>query len=811
MKKLSLFLIALAILLVACKPEIEKPTVETSSIYEITGTTVNVIGIITSDGGAEVTARGVCWNIESNPTIENDHTNDGVGTGSFISNITDLIPNTTYYLRAYAENSEGISYGEEKVFTTLNVFASLPTLTTTAPTDITRTTAKSGGNITDDGGSKVTERGVCWSESQNPTIKDSRTSDGGGNGEYSSVIENLTSNTKYYIRAYARNEAGVAYGNELNFTTVDENVKTKPVVKTLNITDITKTSAVCNAEVVSDGGASVTARGVCLSVNENPTISDTCTIEGNGTGTYKSTFTDLLPNTTYYVRAYATNSEGTNYGAQKKFTTIDAYGKPTVETVSLSDIEYTSAVCVGNVTSDGGSEVTARGACWSTNPNPTMQDDHTTNGKGTGEFTSKLTDLTSNTTYYVRTYATNNNGTNYGEQQIFKTKAILSRPTIITIDVTEITTNSALGGGNITDDGNLPITAKGVCWGKSEYPTIDDGGNYTVETLEGSNLGIFTSEMLHLSINTTYYVRAYATNSEGTSYGDQKVFTTDDGSEKPTVKTTSVSEITMSSAVCGGNVTTDGGAEVTEKGVCWSTKPSPTIDDNKTIDGSGTGSYTSNLTQLSKNTTYYVRAYASNKKGISYGEERIFTTLGTTGTANGHDWVDLGLPSGKKWATCNVGATSPEEYGDYFEWATTAKETSTSTLLLDESELQLQGYIDSKGNLTSQYDAATANWGGDWRMPTEAEFRELLNRCTWTTTELNGVEGYNVKGPNGDSIFLPIHKEKYRSRNYWSSTPCTGEFGTISARTLYISADPCYYRIYTGGRSEALSVRPIIE
>ena len=308
MKKISLFLIALAILLVACKPEIEKPAVETSSIYEITGTTVNVIGIITSDGGAEVTARGVCWNIESNPTIENDHTNDGVGTGSFISNITDLIPNTTYYLRAYAENSEGISYGEEKVFTTLNVFASLPTLTTTAPTDITRTTAKSGGNITDDGGSKVTERGVCWSESQNPTIKDSRTSDGGGNGEYSSVIENLTSNTKYYIRAYARNEVGVAYGNELNFTTVDENVKTKPVVKTLNITDITKTSAVCNAEVVSDGGASVTARGVCLSVNENPTISDTCTIEGNGTGTYKSTFTDLLPNTTYYVRAYATTA-----------------------------------------------------------------------------------------------------------------------------------------------------------------------------------------------------------------------------------------------------------------------------------------------------------------------------------------------------------------------------------------------------------------------------------------------------------------------------------------------------------------------
>lgn len=803
MKKISLFLVALAFVMFSCKPEIEKPTVETSSIYEVTGTTANVVGIITSDGGAEVTARGVCWNTESNPTIENDLTNDGAGTGSFISNITDLIPNTTYYLRAYAENSEGVGYGEEKVFTTLNVFASLPTLTTVAPTDITKTTAISGGNITDDGGSKVTERGVCWSESQNPTVKNSRTSDGGGDGGYSSVIEGLTANTKYYIRAYARNEAGVAYGNELVLTTVDENVITKPVVKTLTITDITKTSAVCNAEVVSDGGASVTSRGVCLSLNENPTISDICTTEGNGTGTYKSTITNLQSNTTYYVRAYATNSEGTNYGAQKKFTTIDAYGKPTVETVSLSDIEYTSAICIGNVTSDGGSEVIARGACWSTKQNPTMQDDHTTNGKGIGEFTSKLTDLESNTTYYVRTYATNNNGTNYGEQQIFKTKAILSKPTIVTIDVTEITTNSALGGGNITDDGNLSITAKGVCWSKSENPTIDDGGNYTVETLEGSNLGKFTSEMLHLSANTTYYVRAYATNSEGTSYGEQKKFTTDDGADKPTVKTNSVSGIAMTSAVCGGNVTSDGGAEVTERGVCWSTKPSPTIDDNKTTEGSGTGNYTSNLTKLLGNTTYYVRAYAINKKGVSYGDEKTFKT-------NAYEAVDLGLPSGLKWTTCNLGANVPEEYGDYYAWG----EITTKTQYTEDNSLTNGlALSDISGNY--QYDAARAKLGGKLRMPTYDEWNELKQNCEMRYTTQNGVKGCKVTGPNGNSIFLPA-AGAYNSDLvgtqcwYWSSTPVSDSYDNKTAKFFGFTPST-FYPYEQADRYYGLSVRPVLD
>ena len=191
----------------------------------------------------------------------------------------------------------------------------------------------------------------------------------------------------------------------------------------------------------------------------------------------------------------------------------------------------------------------------------------------------------------------------------------------------------------------------------------------------------------------------------------------------------------------------------------------------------------------------------------------------TTGTSNGHDWVDLGLPSGLKWATCNIGASSPEGYGDYFAWGeTSTKETYTEnnslTYELDISQLQSQGYIDSEGNLTSQYDAATANWGGSWRMPTKAEQEELLNNCTWTRTTQNGVNGYKVTGPSGASIFLPAAGERYGSSlyragsygYYWSSAPSGYD---NFAYYLYFSSD--IHRMGNYYRSYGQSVRPVLE
>ena len=154
-----------------------------------------------------------------------------------------------------------------------------------------------------------------------------------------------------------------------------------------------------------------------------------------------------------------------------------------------------------------------------------------------------------------------------------------------------------------------------------------------------------------------------------------------------------------------------------------------------------------------------------------------------TNTINGHEYVDLGLPSGLLWATCNVGAISPEEYGDYFAWGeTTIKKNYYSSNSLTEglgiSELQHQGYVDDNCNLMPQHDVATAKWGAAWRMPTRAEQQELLNNCTWEWINENGVNGYMVIGPNGNSIFIPAAGYRNGSLlnyvgkygHYWSST-----------------------------------------
>ncbi len=285
------------------------------------------------------------------------------------------------------------------------------------------------------------------------------------------------------------------------------------------------------------------------------------------------------------------------------------------------------------------------------------------------------------------------------------------------------------------------------------------------------------------------------------------------------VDTDEVSEITTNSAVCGGNVTTDNGSAVTAKGVCWSTSQNPTIEDNKTTDGTGLGSYTSNLTNLEANTTYYVRAYATNAVGTSYGKQKSFTTLGGY-DYNGHEYVDLGLPSGLKWATCNVGADNPEDYGNYYAWGETATkseytEDNSLTYGLSISELQAQGIIDGNNNLTPSYDAATANWGGDWRMPTKAEQQELRDNCTWILTTQNGVNGYKVTGTNGNSIFLPAAGDRYGSSliyagetgNYWSSTPY--ESNSNGAYRLFFSS--AHRSVDWDTRYRGRSVRPVSE
>lgn len=289
-----------------------------------------------------------------------------------------------------------------------------------------------------------------------------------------------------------------------------------PTVSAVKITNTGGTLSMA-ANVDSDGGATVTERGVCWGTASQPTITSGHTAGGSGIGAFSVTPT-LAPGATYYVRAYATNSKGTAYGAEVTFVMPNL---PTVTTTAVTDVTASTATTGGDVTADGGASVTARGVCWSTSPNPTIADNHTSDGSGTGSFTSNITGLNATTTYYVRAYATNAGGTSYGSQVSFTTTDVL--PKVTTSAVSNISGTAditATCGGNVTDMGLDDVTARGVCWSTSQNPTISDS-----HTTDGSGLGSFTSDITGLTASTTYYVRAYATNSAGTAYGNQVNFT----------------------------------------------------------------------------------------------------------------------------------------------------------------------------------------------------------------------------------------------------------------------------------------------
>tara|TARA_R110002049_G_scaffold102485_3_gene247991 strand:- start:58 stop:852 length:795 start_codon:yes stop_codon:yes gene_type:complete len=197
-------------------------------------------------------------------------------------------------------------------------------VTTISPTLITQTSAASGGSISDDGGAAITARGVVFSTTLNPTVSDNKTTNGSGLGSFTSTINGLTANTQYYVRAYATNSVGTAYGNLVEFTTLS----TTATLSTVSATEITINSMMVGGDITSDGGAEVTERGISWSTSPNPTIIGSHVSVGSGIGSFEVEITGLSPNTDYYIRAYATNANGTSYGNQLNVKTANQLPGP---------------------------------------------------------------------------------------------------------------------------------------------------------------------------------------------------------------------------------------------------------------------------------------------------------------------------------------------------------------------------------------------------------------------------------------------------------------------------------------------------
>ncbi len=379
--------------------------------------------------------------------------------------------------------------------------------------------------------------------------------------------------------------------------------------------------------------------------------------------------------------------------------------------------------------------------------------------KGYSSFYCILKGLEDSTTYYAKAFASNITGTIYGEEFSFTTP---TPPRVKTLSVSEATTTSF----------NVEIELSSL--GSTESSTVDYLGvlysstnsippyipNYYVSASKMTK-GKHTIEITDLKPNTTYWVRAYVKNSSSSgAYGEVLEIRT---KSAPTVTSNELTIIDINSIKLSAKVTSSETCDLIEIGFCVGNTSNPDISSHTRIPcGNDLGDFEYILSELT-GSTYYIRPYAIYDEGsVVYGKELKHIPL----------YVDLGLSV--KWATMNVGATSPEDYGNYYAWGETSPKRSYSS-----SDYNYSGNYPT--TLPLNKDAANVNWGGDWRMPTKEEQDELRTKCTWTWTTVNGVKGCKVTSKqNGKSIFLPAAGFKE-----YSSTTDAGVYGDYWSSSRY--------------------------
>ena len=612
--------------------------------------------------------------------------------------------------------------------------------------------------ITSAGFGDIIERGFVCSRTPNPTVTDNEqkyVSSGTSVDEnYIGGFSYLASGYTYYIRAYATSSTGTGYSEPYILTTT----LMAPVINSGGYRNVTAESFEMHSSVKFE--AQITQWGFCYSsTTETPTTAgDKVTVDVTGKD-FEATITGLVPGKTYYVRPFATNSKGTTYSSTYTVTTL--YLPATVETPTASEVGGKSFLVTAELIDDGGG-VSSIGFCYSTSENPTLDGPKVSGNMGGGSsFYATVTGLSPVTTYYVRAFAKNSAGTSYSEQITVTTTAVPA--TIADVTSSDITGFSFKVSSEIANNGGAEVTEKGFCYATTENPTVES----SKKEVEGDE---FETTIEELAPGTTYYVRAYATNSAGTAYSEQLPVKT--LAVLATISDVVSSEITRSSFKLSSEITDNGGTEeeVTEKGFCYSTTENPTVEDSKKVVDDDEFEVT--IDELASATTYYVRAYAVNSVGTSYSEQIVVKTL-PEGTLNGmfsisndeQIYFSQGnlqyQASTNTWRFAenqddivgNDNKNISENYDgwiDLFGWGTSGYNGKNPYMTSSTSEDYGDGENDIAGtNYDWGVNNAISNGGnqaGLWRTLTRTEWKYLIQTRTNASSKYGVAKVNNVNG-----------------------------------------------------------------
>ena len=574
-------------------------------------------------------------------------------------------------------------------------------------------------------------------------------------------------------------------------------------VTTGEATEVTDSSAVLYGQLTDFDLSSISEYGIsyCTTPDDVQNIPASNIDED---GVFSVLIENLSEQTKYYYYAYGVEQGEKKDGEVLNFTTLEKV-KRTVTTGEATEVTDCSVVLYGQLTDFDLSSVSEYGICYYTTPD----DLHiilASNINEDGVFSVLIENLSEQTKYYYYAYGIEQGEKVDGEVLDFTTLGTTVMSTVTTGEATDITATSATLSGYISDYDSNTVSEYGICYyADNEEPT----------SVPATNLsdGLFSVQLTDLRPDETYSYYAYIIQQGEKVIGDAKIFIT---TSNMSVATGDAIEVTHNSVILYGRLDNFDLSKISEYGISYSTRP----DDVQNVPANNIdadGVFSVSLSNLSAQTKYYYVAYAIKSGEELYGEARNFTTMEANiplcPDDNHPHMIDLGLPSGTKWACCNVGANAPEEYGGYYAWG----ETQTKS----EYNWDTYKYGSSSKNVMNigsdiagtSYDAATVNWGTPWCMPSLTQIMELLNNCTSKWTSVNGVNGRKFTGSNGSNIFLPAAGCLWNPTNagtsgfYRSSTLYEDEPGRAYGLVVLTHIVSWFHGDFY--RSDGLSVRPV--